>query len=67
MLNPNFKNGQSIDLQATFACFIIMMGILFHIDAAPGLHSLISLLTVLAGLVWFIGRQYHHHHVKTSH
>ena len=64
MQNPNFKNGQNIDVQTAFASFVIMMGLLFHIDAAPGVHTTITLSTILIGVVWFIGRQYysHYHH-----
>ena len=67
MLNPNFKNGQNIDLQTAFASFIVVMGLLFHIDAAPGLHSGITLVTVLVGLVWFLARQFHHHRDSSHH
>ncbi|MBV1891858.1 MAG: hypothetical protein KUG60_00980 [Gammaproteobacteria bacterium] len=63
MLNPNFKNGQGVDVQAAFASFIVMMGLLFLIDAAAGLHSSLALLTVLAGVLWFVFRQVHHHKV----
>lgn len=64
MLNPNFKNGQKLDVQSAFAFFVIMMGLLFHIEAAAGLHSMISLLTIVVGVVWFVGRQFycHQHH-----
>ena len=61
MLNPNFKNGRGVDVQAAFASFIVMMGLLFFIDAAAGLHSGIALLTVLVGVVWFVLRQIRHH------
>mgnify|MGYP007055212226 CR=1 FL=1 len=64
MLNSNFKNGKNLDVQSAFAFFVVMMALLFHIDAAAGLHSVISLSTLFIGLVWFFGRQYycHYHH-----
>ena len=62
MLNANFKNGQNLDVQSAFAFFVVMMGLLFHIDAAAGLHSAISLATILIGLAWFLGRQFYCHH-----
>lgn len=64
VLDSNFKNGQKLDVQSAFAFFVVIMGLLFHIEAAPGLHAVISLSTILAGLLWFFARQYycHHHH-----
>jgi len=64
MLDSNFKNGQKLDVQSALAFFVIMMGLLFHIDAAAGLHSVISLSTIVVGLAWFFGRQFycHRHH-----
>ena len=66
MLNSNFKNGKNLDLQSAFAFFVVMMALLFHIDAVAGLHSVISLSTLFIGLAWFFGRQYycHHHHLS---
>ena len=62
MLDSNFKNGQNLDVQSALAFFVVMMGLLFHIDAAAGLHSTISLASILIGLIWFFGRQYYCHH-----
>lgn len=68
MLDPNFKNGQKLDVQSAFAFFVIMMGLLFHIDSAAGLHSAISLSTIIIGVVWFFGRQFYcHHHPHQQH
>ncbi len=63
MLNPNFKNGQVVDVQAALASFVVMMGLLFLIEAAAGLHTGIALLTVLVGVAWFLFRQFHHHKI----
>ncbi len=64
MLNPNFKNGQNLDVQSALAAFVMMMGFLFFIEAAAGLHTIISMLTIFVSLAWFFGRQFycHHHH-----
>ncbi len=69
MLDSNFKNGQNLDVQSALAFFVVMMGLLFHIDAAAGLHSVISLSTTLIGVVWFFARQFycHHHHHNHHH
>ena len=59
MLHPDFKNGEKLDLQSAMAVFVTMMGLLFYIDAAPGTHTVISLLTLLTGVIWFCGRHWH--------
>ncbi len=55
MLHPDFKNGEKLDLQNAMALFIVMMGFLFYIDAAAGTHTLMALITILAGVVWYVG------------
>ncbi len=67
MLDSNFKNGQNLDVQSALAFFVVMMGLLFHIDAAEGLHSVISLSTTLIGVVWFLARQFYCHHHNQHH
>ncbi|GAB3113099.1 hypothetical protein G8770_19150 [Aestuariicella hydrocarbonica] len=66
MLHPDFNNGKKLDLQLAMALFVMMMGFLFYIDAEPGTHTLISLLTILAGVAWFVGhsalKRWHHKH-----
>ena len=62
MLDSNFKNGKNLDVQSAFATFVVVMGLLFHIDAAAGSHSVIAMSTALIGLVWLVGRQYYCHH-----
>lgn len=57
MLHPDFKNGQKLDLQSALAVFVMMMGFLFLIEAAPGAHTWVALLTLLAGLVWLTGHE----------
>ncbi|MBQ0718662.1 MAG: hypothetical protein KBT88_00520 [Gammaproteobacteria bacterium] len=67
MSNPNFKNGQKLDVQSAFAFFVIMMGLLFHIDAVAGVHTVMTLSTILIGVVWFLSRQYYCHHHRYHH
>lgn len=55
MLNQDFKNGEKVDLHSALAIFVIMMGFLFYIDAAPGTHTTVTLITVLLGFAWYIG------------
>ncbi len=55
MLHPDFKNGEQLDLHYALALFVMGMGFLFYIDAAPGTHALVAQLTVLAGLFWLAG------------
>ncbi len=57
MLNPDFKNGQNVDLHSAMALFVVVMGLLFYIDAAPGTHTLVTLLTILFGVAWYAGHQ----------
>lgn len=61
MLNPNFKNGEKIDLHSALALFVVMMGFLFLLDAAPGTHTIITLLTILSGVAWYLGHQFYLH------
>lgn len=55
MLHPDFKNGQKTDLQSALSLFVIMMGFLFLIEAAPGAQTVITLLMIALGFVWFYG------------
>lgn len=67
MLHPDFKNGQKVDLHTALSMFVIMMGFLFYIDAAPGTHSIIALTTILAGFAWFTGHKFYSHWHETHH
>ena len=68
MLNPNFKNGTKTDVQSALAVFVIIMGFLFLIDAAPGVHSAVAIATIVFGFFWYFGHQAYiwwghtHHH-----
>lgn len=55
MLNQDFKNGQKVDLHSAFALFVIMMGFLFYLDAAPGTHAIVALMMILFGFAWHYG------------
>ncbi len=57
MLNPNFKNGTKTDVQSALAVFVIIMGFLFLIDAAPGTHSAVALAMIAFGILWYYGHQ----------
>jgi predicted RND superfamily exporter protein len=57
MLHPDFKNAQNLDLHSALAIFIVMMGLLFYIDAAAGTHSIMALLTIVLGLAWYAGHK----------
>ena len=57
MLSHEFKNSQNIDLHSALSVFVVMMGLLFYIDAAPGMHSTVAILTVLCGLLWYAGHK----------
>lgn len=57
MLRPDFKNGQKLDLQSALSLFVIMMGFLFLIDAAPGAHTVITVLMIALGFAWFFGHE----------
>jgi hypothetical protein len=57
MLNPNFKNGRSLDLHNAFALFVVAMGCLFYIESAPGTQTAMTLFTILFGFGWFLGHK----------
>lgn len=57
MLSHEFKNAQNIDLHSALSVFVVMMGLLFYIDAAPGIHSTVAMLTVFFGLLWYAGHK----------
>lgn len=61
MLHPDFKNGQNIDLHTALSMFVVMMGFLFYIDAAPGTHSIVALSTIVFGCVWYAGHKLYSH------
>lgn len=61
MLHPDFKNGQNVDLHTALSMFVVMMGFLFYIDAAPGTHSVIALTTILSGFTWYAGHKFYVH------
>jgi len=61
MLHPDFKNGQKVDLHTALSMFVVMMGFLFYIDAAPGTHSVVALSTILIGFAWYAGHLLYRH------
>ena len=61
MLDREFKNGQKVDLHSAFSLFVIMMGLLFYIDAAPGTHTVITMVMVLFGIAWYLGHKSYIH------
>lgn len=67
MLNANFQNGEKLDVQSAFQFFVIMMGLLFHIDAVAGVHTVMTLSTILIGVALFLSRQYYCHHHRYHH
>ena len=54
MLNSDFKNGEKLNLHSAFALFVIVMGFLFMIDAAPGMHTVIAGCLMLFGFAWYL-------------
>ncbi len=56
--------GAHFDLQSGLALFVVMMGLLFYIDAAPGAHTLMTALTVASGIAWYM---IHHAYVHWHH
>jgi len=67
MLHPDFKNGQKVDLHTALSMFVVMMGFLFYIDAAPGTHSVIALSTILFGFAWYAGHKFYNHWHQAHH
>ncbi len=68
MLHPDFKNGEKLNLHSALALFIIVMGFLFMIDAAPGSHTVVAGSLILFGFAWYLAnhayiwwRQHHPH------
>lgn len=57
MLNQDFKNGKKLDLHSAFSLFVILMGLLFYIDAAPGTHASVATYMMFFGVAWFLGHQ----------
>jgi len=59
------KVGPHIGLQSGLALFVMVMGILFYIDATTGIQNLLSILTILLGMFWFSVHhaydEWHHH------
>jgi len=69
MMHPDFKNGEKLNLHSALALFITVMGFLFLIEAAPGTHTVIAGLLMLAGITWYTGNHAYiwwqrHHIVK---
>ncbi len=67
MLSRDFDNGKKVNLQSAMAAFTVIMGFLFLIDAAPGVHTVIAGSFVLFGFAWFFTNQAwqwweHQHH-----
>ncbi len=60
------KVGPHIGLQSGLALFVVVMGLLFFIDATTGIQNLLSILTMLLGMFWFSAHhaydEWHHHH-----
>ena len=72
-LKKEHKVGAHISVQSGLAFFVAVMGVLFYIDAAPGAHTQVALLTIAMGVSWLIGHhvyaQWHerHHHEHHPH
>jgi uncharacterized membrane protein len=72
MQHPDLKNGEKIHLPRSIALFAVLMGFLFLIEATPGTQTLLSVMLMLAGLIWYFGDHAliwwrHHHHVGHHH
>jgi len=65
------KVGPHIGLQSGLALFVVVMGLLFYIEATSGLQNLLSILTILFGMFWFSAHhaydEWHHHHRHWHH
>jgi len=48
------KIGPHISVQSGLAFFVIVMGALFYLDAAPGTQSTMSILTMVFGVLWLV-------------
>ncbi len=66
MLNRDFNNGKKLNLSTSMAVFTIVMGFLFLIDAAAGVHTLVAATLMSIGFVWYFGDHayhwWHQHH-----
>ncbi|MEH6346013.1 MAG: hypothetical protein V7785_13060 [Bermanella sp.] len=60
------KVGPHISVQSGLAFFVTVMGALFYLDAAAGTQSVMSILTMVFGVLWFVlhhgMEQWHHSH-----
>lgn len=65
--------GPHISVQSGLAFFVAVMGVLFYLDAAPGAHTRMAVVTIAVGIVWFVTHhayvQWHdnHHHGHHPH
>ncbi|MEH6627022.1 MAG: hypothetical protein V7739_11290 [Motiliproteus sp.] len=55
MLNRDFSNGKEVNISTSLAVFTIIMGFLFLIDAAPGMHTVVASTLILFGFIWYFG------------
>ncbi len=58
------KIGPHISVQSGLAFFVTVMGGLFYLDAAPGTHSFVAILTMAFGIIWFV---IHHNYERWHH
>lgn len=66
MLSTEFGNGKKLNLFSAFALFMIVMGFLFLIAAAPGSQTFVSVTLMILGACcltagWFYTSQHHPH------
>ncbi len=70
-IKPDHKVGSHIGLQSGLALFVMVMGLLFYIEATSGIENLLSILTILFGMLWFSAHhaydEWHHHHRHWHH
>ncbi len=48
------KIGPHISVQSGLAFFVAVMGVLFYMDAAPGAHTRVAVITIAVGVIWFV-------------
>ena len=70
-VHKEHKVGAHLDVQSALALFVVMMGLLFYVDAAPGTHTLMTVLTIAFGIAWYMAHNaymhWHDHHHHTHH
>ena len=57
MLSHDFENGKKLNLHSALAVFIIIMGFLFLLDAAPGAHTAVAGSFIVFGFAWYYGNR----------